>query len=111
MIVLVYYDNQPEAVQVIRCGAEAIVRIRENITQNETGWQADEYEIHTMWTPNLETRVAENCQSWLEKAKAEVATCPQTEDERITAMATSINDAKAMLNDAEYAIMLMSLGI
>ena len=107
---MVYYDNKPDTIQVIRCGAEAIVRIREKIVQNETGWQADEYEIHTMWTPNIEARASENFQAWLEKAKEDVTPCPSTE-EQITAMATSINDAKTRLNDAEYAIMLMSLGI
>lgn len=100
---MVYYDDQPETIQVIRCGTEAIVRIRENIAQCETGWQADEYEIRTMWTPNLEARVSENCQAWLEKAKEETEQAAQPDgqstEEANRQLISSINSDLAAFMD------------
>ncbi len=64
------YAEQPDDISVQTYGISmALVLLRENITQTASGWEADEYMMHTADMPGLIERVRQNRAVWLQAAK------------------------------------------
>ena len=69
-----YYSEQPQSYSILKVGNNATIIFTTNITSYEnsegsTAWKADTYELSAKYNDNLDSRIRDNYEEWLNKAK------------------------------------------